>query len=778
MIRDRPRGGVKWRSIALSDEESGARRKPIIVLDDIPKSKDKARDASQPSEQLAGDGKVDQGEDRSPSAKQIESVVSEKHTVPTQSDVNASLESMRLEATRKSNVISSSKFETLLRGLAKGYTVNQLGRYLDRSIQPPSKKVYELQTTPWRPGRTPITQRLPREVKKKGPSTKMRIAEQILRLVWEITVESEENRDGELEIKLKPWQLSLLCDLTVNGTRQLESLVTPQTLVQNSEIQIVRPDNVMRITGRCQTAEEIARQLKLALLKVHRLEWDLKSCATSLKVSDGSFTRLFRDEDVKYVSQLTATVIVPENEGLLAIYCINRSGTLNARRLLLALLGQPRGSFNEVASLGDEPAGTTLTMPVGNSTVGVPKQYHGQELLRTVRPVPARKEGSALAVSFELPNVDTLASSLARQLDSVEPFDCTATTAQRSDSYWRETDNTNVWKANFCTLLHLTNRGQTPASGPERTKLPLVVHQHSIPGLENLFSYFEQSKDLAPSRSVKNLSHSKHNLEEQTLPYIKVHLRPSSQDLGLTTPLPRLEMRFRFIESRSGMGPRELTLTGMQAIVDEQHLCVSLPSYAADVVFTRKTRMLAKLDAVKADASIMAFVRLLQKSARSDKGALTAPAELSAKLPLNLVENTGTEKRASSPDVKVKYLFERFEQIQRLDFVPRSSEEPETEMDEDVKSTLDSLPRHLRLDYREVEGGAIYGNSTILSLALEQKRNGQRSSVAVEEQSEQTGSVSACSSSELAGSALRVAYLLTSANSAKSSRSSGHAKES
>lgn len=752
--------------MALSDENHEARPKPIIVLEDKPKSKDKVRDKSQ--SQLGENAGVvrkivQQDAGHSPSAKQIEKVVNETHKAPVQAEVNESLEAIRDEATKKSTVISASRFEDLLQDLTKSYTIHQLGRYLEKTIRSSSIKVSELQTSRWRPGRTPLEQRHPREAKKKGPSTKLRVAEQILRLAWEITIETEENRDGELEIRLKPWQTSLLFGLASNGTRYLDGLVTPPALVQNSDVQLSRPDNVMRITGRCQTAEEIGRQLRLALLKVHRLQWDVKDIATS----SGS---TFRAEDMNYVAQLTESVIVPEQDGVLAIYSTNRSGTLDARRLLLSLLDRVGGSFNGVASMTPEAATAAIDMPIGNTNVGMHRRYHGLQLLRTVHPVTARGSSADDGYITAQAGLDNQARRLASELDSVTAPRSISTSSLQTHSYWRDEGVISVWKARYCTLLHTDDKGSRPASKEEASRAVESIVQHAVPGLETLSPHFDASQ-----RGKKILA-SKSRSDAKTLPYIEVHLMPSPQDSSSFGRLPRLELRFHFKEPKDRMGLRELMLTGMQASIDEQRLSVPLPGYATDVQFTRKSKLLTKLDTVKADASIMAFVRQLQKSARNEEGALTAPAELSVKLPPQLVGREGSQGSATSESVTVKYLFERIEQIQRLDFTPR--QEHDLDMDADTRSTLEALPKDLRLDYREVEGGAIYGNSTVLSLDFDRRQRVGRPSKTGESAPVQTDAVpSDMSSLELAGTALRIADLLTRANSGRSKHSSEKARE-
>lgn len=753
-------GGYKWKSLDLKDAKHGTKPKPLVILEEKRKRKTKDRTSAnaRPPDISVSEDKLDQEDaDRLPSTKHIESVVRKGNVVPTQAEVNASMETMRLESTKQSTVMDMNKYQVLLQDLAKSYTVHQLGRYLERSVKSSSNKVYKLETSPWRPGRTPITQRPAKDVKKERTGTKLKISEQILRLVWEITIESEENEDGELEIQLEPWKLSFLFDITSNGTRNLEGLVTPPSLIQQSEIQAYRPDNVMRITGRGQTAEEIARQLKLALLKVDRLVWDLKPVLATLGTPGVAPLSIFRDEDISYVAQLTKSVIVPEADGLLAIYCMYRSGRLNARRLLLALLDKPHLSFDGIAFAADEAADATSSMPVGNAKVGVQRRYYGCELLRTVKPVEVAREASDENLHPAKESLNKAAVSLAKQLDSVKRPGATGTSAKSSDSYWSEQTPSkySAWEANVCTLLHLEGRGSMPGE-LESSAQPQRIVQQAVPGLESLLSYFEEAghhKESKPAPSTKKP------------PYIKAHLKPAAQDPKLSRVLPRLEMRFHFSEPETRTGARELTLTDMQAVIDEQRLSVNLPSYATDLQFIRQSNLVANIDTAKTDASIVRFMRHLQKSAHLEKGALTAPQELLVELPSWLVHQKDYTESVGSQDLPVTYLFERFEHIQELEFAFRQDKGQDQDMHANVKAMLEDLPEDLRLDYREVEGGAIYGNNTMLSLNFGRDRTADVADDRVELQSEQTDSISSSSPSlQLAGTALRIAYLLTRAH--------------
>lgn len=697
------------------------------------------------------------------SAEQIESAVSERNAVPAQAEINVSLEAIRTEATSTGAVLDSSKFETLLQDLTTGYTVHQLGRYLDRSIRTQSSsRLRELRASPWQASLsapTPLTQRLRMDARRRSPSTKLKIAEQILRLAWEITVESEDNQDGELEIELKSWQLSFLFDLRKNGKRYLDEILVPQTLLQSSDIQPYRPDNIVRITARRQIAEEIAQQLQLALFRVYRLGWNTKPLMSNISDLETTSTQLFRDQDISYIAQLTESVVIPEGEGVLAIYSASRDGALNARRLLLALLDQYQASFDDTAHrLVQDP---TSDLPVGNPKTGIQRRYLGRGLLRTVVPLVATKSGTHTGMSQAKDRWNKVAMSLAEELNSVEPLRTVQAPTNSNNTYWHDSVSgvSNTWKAKFCTLLRVDGNSKTSVDSLGSPTTPRHVVQHTVPGLETLLSYFKgRGSDCGTGQAARNFGSG------PILPFIKAHLQPLSTNLGSGTLLPRLEMYLHSPRSESDSGLRELVLSGLHAVADEQRLSVPLPEYITDLQFVRRSEFSARVDAAKADTNILQFVKQVQKSARKSTGALTAPAELVVKLPSWLIDRNNCGNSVASKDVPVKYIFERFEQIQNMVFFP--DRDGRSLQDDACPNMLEDLPEHLYLDYREVEGGAIYGNSTVLSLGLGSGHETGDASIREEQQHEHTSTMPLLGSSlDLAGAALRIAHLWTRANS-------------
>ena len=126
--------------------------------------------------------------------------------------------------------VNQSTFVRLSRKLLQSFTGPQLSHYysvtkgverknvgqqvLDSLKQLQSKAKRPEERSDWHPGTTQIDRRLPgldvHQTKLKRPISKHLIVDQILRDVWKLVLLDEIESPGELELSLKPWQLSLL----------------------------------------------------------------------------------------------------------------------------------------------------------------------------------------------------------------------------------------------------------------------------------------------------------------------------------------------------------------------------------------------------------------------------------------------------------------------------------------------------------------------------------------------------------------------------------------
>ncbi|EME49523.1 hypothetical protein DOTSEDRAFT_76807 [Dothistroma septosporum NZE10] len=693
------------------------------------------------------------------SAQEIQNAITARHTAPRDEEVHASIDGLRPYET----IQSQRAFDRLQQSLSKSYTFQQLSRYLVRSLRDApsavkSKNVRQLEASQWQPGQTPLQQRRNLVVKKTSATRKSALVDQILRLVWHITIHSEAQEIGELEIKVQPWQLSMLFDLADNGKPYYESLIGSKMLLDACELHSWPADSTLRIIGRRQDSEEVARQLKLAILGASRLDLDLKMFVPSIMkdAHRDDLSRILSDENIRYVSELTKTILDIRENGVIHIYGLTESARSKARRLLVALLQLPgpcscteilstiKKSISRGERVGRSPQ---TTSPAANQDSGLHRRYIGFELRRSADQVdaikgpPGRGDGVPNLTTEGTPKqeleyfaVPHIAKALSSHIDRIPELSTIPSGAQHdSQSYWRDQAQVDGWEAEYCTLLSkhsppdLTNKAQESNKKTASQREPTIaanklVVQRAVPGVETLLSYFETTN--APrtlqyssiiSSGDQDVNRLRRSRFDPQMPYLSAHFVPFTSRAS-TTALPRLEMRFRFMPSTSDQGgDRGLLLTKIKAILDTQTVMVPLPHHAVDVRFTRDSTLLVDTRAARQDKSIRAFVQRLQDSVTAGEGALDAPSELNFKLPHWLVHGSKVTATAKS-DVEVPYLFERFEQTQRTVFTASENNISSTFLDTETQASVRSISGSMTLDYREVEGGAVYGRSTSLSI--------------------------------------------------------------
>jgi hypothetical protein len=162
-------------------------------------------------------------------------------------EVNQQIEKLRPKTYSTSDephFITQAAYKKIAKGLAQGFTVPQLSRYFsvangikqsgqDEKLNdgPQAELKAKMGTgkrpvdrTQWYPGTTAFAKRRVEASFLKGqkskPPSKSALVDQILRNVWNFVLLEEIEGDGELELALKPWQISLL---NVGGRKCLRS---------------------------------------------------------------------------------------------------------------------------------------------------------------------------------------------------------------------------------------------------------------------------------------------------------------------------------------------------------------------------------------------------------------------------------------------------------------------------------------------------------------------------------------------------------------------------
>ena len=275
---------------------------------------------------------------------------------PSMEEVAESIESLRPEST----ILEEEQYNHLVKELMDGYNLQQLFSYLTHVLrldsidadsvkllnQEPSPQEGRLKRSTWRPGRTPLQQRrtLAGILKKSEIGTnKTKLANQIMRLAWNLTIHSEMQSVGELEVTLTTWQMRYLFDLSLGGLPIYYTMITSTLLQRNAQVRPYRPDNIMRITARRQDAEEIAEQIERQLQEVAQLEINLGVFRKVLSRPGWPkyFEVLFDESALNEIERATTTVIYRKNFKTLRINGRSVESTQHARRLLLSLLNLP-----------------------------------------------------------------------------------------------------------------------------------------------------------------------------------------------------------------------------------------------------------------------------------------------------------------------------------------------------------------------------------------------------------------------------------------------------
>ena len=711
------------------------------------------------------------------SGSQIVTELAEKGEVPSQDEVDESIESLRPDT----RILDDQTYEDLLRQLKDGYTTEQLSQYLTNSLNLASvesdsvhlipeeaiQREGRLKRSPWRPGRTSLEKRhkVGTVLKKSRMRTNQtKLAQQILRLAWKLAIESREQQVGELEISLESWQVSYLFDLTVDDKPMFQNIIQSPLLRDSSEVRPYRPHNIMRVTARRSVAEEVVGQLESKLREVESLEVDLMVFKAMLGQPGWPkrLDQIFDQSDLRYVRERTMTAIERKDENSIVIHGNSSEARDLAQRVLLSLLELPSpSSISNVASneakqpsnvrhsvLLPENAGSDLharyrsftlgrlrvptvkfSSPIGNRRVGDNLTGNGcrrkgtsNEGLRSIARVLADQ-----CSNIDLPplighqtETNVVQRGFSVPLHGIVGND--------SASYWNTLPNPRAlrWEAQFCKILQPIDRASDLASRekPSRRKrdrktanegTSTETSQPSIlqPQVPGLYPLLSY---FAPRpRGSSSVINAPLNPS-----FLTAHLMPSpftNKGIAAMQDLPRIEIRYGLSKAQRDQLNQDYRIYAMVAILSEQNLYVPLPHEVADLRVSRRIPMLANTDALNNDDEIQRFTKTLKKSAFHTNDTWTGEPLIKIKLPRWMFEKGDLgAPRTMKKDVEVDYLLDHFEQTQSGDFVPITDPELLQSMDPEMREHLYNVPGHSYLRYRDIDGGTVGGRRTELSL--------------------------------------------------------------
>ncbi|GAB7358003.1 hypothetical protein MBLNU230_g0168t1 [Neophaeotheca triangularis] len=677
----------------------------IVMLQDLSEDPNNAASGKRKSKAVVND--IDHGENTGGvlSAKDIEAAVQAGERPAEQDEVNASIESIRPQTT----VLEQTEFDGLVGRLTRAYTAPQLSAYLDTNLGRLAAEQGEKEgrseqiavVSAWRVGRTSLSSRVPvRRAKGSGQkgTNKTHTARQILRLVWNVVVHTEEQALGEMEIKLEPWQVACLFDLTLEQQPLYRQLFTSDFLLRVSEIRPYRKDNVVRITARRQDAEEIARLLQIGLLHFRRSTF-ASSLFEAFLGNPGwpsTLAELFSDEDVRVVSDRSKALVTREPNGDMTIYGRRWSERRTAWRLLLSLLHLPSDeTFSSLLPFhrasredGSTKRDAFAMLPVSSSGLQLRLRrrnwYRFTALHKAYESAHGPEDNSDHAES----DVQDDASCKDRYLEAASHLsEITPKAGNLQESHstkrfepeiapqnnWELTeDGATAWRASVGRLVYHvpdSSSGRVARSkgdfisGVRATHLRTLLH--NIPGMEALLTYFRQRRSYAAF---------------ETKPRLIANFVPFSADGKSTsetlTQFPRVTMSF-VVKGR--VDGEEIEFERVSASTRSHVVAAHCPDKAVDLQFRRGVSVTSGRKALN-EPEVAAFVERLQESVRA-RGSLHAAPSVTFDMPNALFDQDGgmqreqgkTSKRkpkAPSANTRVRYLFAGFEQKETIDLWP------------------------------------------------------------------------------------------------------------
>jgi hypothetical protein len=163
----------------------------------------------------------------------IAALLQQEHEALTPKDIHDRLESLRPKPATESDephYVSQKTFVKLIRNLTHGFTQQQLSQFYSKAKNVQQQQFHKevlaslkgetgtakrpIARSDWQPGTTPITKRLPGiDVVtrfKRAPVSKQLLVDRIIRDLWKLVPLEEVESRGEIELSLKPWQITML----------------------------------------------------------------------------------------------------------------------------------------------------------------------------------------------------------------------------------------------------------------------------------------------------------------------------------------------------------------------------------------------------------------------------------------------------------------------------------------------------------------------------------------------------------------------------------------
>ncbi|KAI9870523.1 MAG: hypothetical protein M1830_004133, partial [Pleopsidium flavum] len=461
------------------------------------------------------------------------------------------------------------------------------------------------------------------------------LADRVLGECWDLYVQAETDETGELELLLRPQDLSLLVGKnrgTLNNFAER----------YNAKIDLSRRKNLLRFTADQVTCFRLTKDLEAVLGNIRHVDFDLSPMQPLLRKKPGG-RRPLEKESVRWIAEITGTEIHESDDGQrLLIYYIGPSTNFadDARRLLLSLIGRANALPSVLRQYSISPVSAALCPmnPIeGLSWMDQRQQWSRWRCASSKLTVENSSVAKKANIGFEM---NTEGKAL---LDQVGGFlrrgmvDMTKATARSDIPTWLEHTQHRT-DAVIGHVLHSTADG-----------IPI----QALEDVQNNKSTGRTFATNAPGvLPVLNALPPIFNEPKQA-----IHLRmtPSpwtSFGLGGAAAFPQIEMRIVF-DAETQMP----SLRMLNAVTDERVSDLMLPQNMADLRFISRTSL--GYAAAQVDSNVTAYLANASLKV-TGKGRLGAPPTLQMRIPSRILRKGSQVAKAFSEggeDVEMEYLF-------------------------------------------------------------------------------------------------------------------------
>ncbi|KAF1958334.1 hypothetical protein CC80DRAFT_442254 [Byssothecium circinans] len=545
-------------------------------------------------------------------------------------------------AANEPQYINQSTFIRLSQKLIQSFTRQQLSHYysvtkgverknVEMQVLSSLKESLKKTTRPaersdWHPGTTQIDRRLPgldvHRTKSKRPIGKHLIVDQILRDVWNLVLLEEIESPGEIELSLKPWQLSLL----TSG-----SSPTPLDRIgqdRKAKVEIFGANNVVRITADKNTAEYAADDIEQLIQNVETKSLDLEAWAPYLaeNTSVEGVKRLFSEKDLRAVSTMTEASIFVTSERSVVIRALNTNSIAEAERCLIKMLPLKEDVEHTIdTTRRDATKDQSYLSTVHFDPTAVDWKLRNQHFGRWMLPV-TRSPEPATAIGGEPSDelLDNTKQGILKMVDRAT--DLPEDLMQKITGDWSSRPEVSV-VTEFGSVMYSMGSSQDDVHA--ETALPPFLP--STPGLVRLLK--DQEFSLTQKYgSPPSLHYSFIAAPEQRL-----------FDRG--QQFPRLSILFRPNPQTGKHSVRKIYLSLNESVHD-----VLLPDKAVDLRFVSNAQL--QMHPSSGEKSIRGFIHAVLENLQSG-GKLTAP-NINLDIPTWTIPGQPSDAKGTST---VRYLF-------------------------------------------------------------------------------------------------------------------------